>query len=438
MELHEIQEHARAEIAQRADEGADTGTLAAELAHAESAGDRTVWFGLLARLQMDGYSPAENPAEPDDLDTIRTRRADGPRCLPVDAAVLPDKMLGAYLGRIAGCILGKPVEGRPRAAIDRYLEAARLADLDGYFPRLDPWPEGFDTAWLEHPNIAGCLEGQITEAQRDDDIDYTILGLHLLERHGAALTSDDVANAWLELLPYHQVYTAERVAYRNLVNLVRPPDSARLNNPYREWIGAQIRADAFGYVNAGKPERAADFAWRDARVSHVRNGIYGEMWSAATIAAAFATDDVREALEIGLSEIPEHSRLAEAGRRTLSWSREYPTWDGCWARAREDYGHLNWVHTINNAVWVMIGLLYGEKDFGRTIAIAVRCGDDTDCNGATAGSILGAMLGARAIPDAWTNPFHDRVRSYVTGFDGSRITDLAARTLAQYERLRDV
>jgi ADP-ribosylglycohydrolase len=246
-----------------------------------------------------------------------------------------------------------------------------------------------------------------------------------------------VADEWLELLPFHQVYTAERVAYKNLVNDIPPPSSARTNNPFREWIGAQIRADAFGYVNAGNPERAAEFAYRDAAVSHVRNGIYGEMWSAATIAAAFVTDDVREALEIGLSEIPRNSRLAEAGRKALQWSREFPTWEACWNRARQDYGGLNWVHTINNALWVMLGLLYGEKDFGRTIAIAVRCGDDTDCNGATAGSILGAMLGADALPERWTAPFHDRVRSYVTGFDGSRVSDLAARTITQHERLRD-
>jgi ADP-ribosylglycohydrolase len=392
---------------------------------------------LYSELADPARVPSESEAEPSTLEAIRARRPEGPRRMDVDAGTLPDKMLGAWQGRIAGCVLGKPVEGKSKAYVDRYLAAAGMADLDTFFPRLDPWPADLDDALLHHPAIAGCFDGHITEAQRDDDIDYTILGLHIVEKHGPGFTSENVADEWLELLPFHQIFTAERVAYKNLVNGLRPPETARVNNPFREWIGAQIRADGFGYVNAGNPEGAADFAFRDAAVSHVRNGIYGEMWSAATIAAAFTTDDVREALEIGLSEIPAESRLAEAGRKALAWSREYPTWERCWERAREDYGQLNWVHTINNALWVMIGLLYGEKDFGRTIAIAVRCADDTDCNGATAGSVLGAMLGAAAIPDRWTTPFNDRARSHVTGFDGSRITDLATRTVAQYERVRD-
>lgn len=155
------------------------------------------------------------------------------------------------------------------------------------------------------------------------------------------------------------------------------------------------------------------------------------------ISSAFSVDDPREAIEIGLREIPAGSRLCEAGRKLLGWSVQYTTWDQCWERAMQDYGNLNWVHTINNALWVMIGLLYGERDFGRTIAIAVRCGQDTDCNGATAGSVLGAMLGASAIPAKWTEPFNNRARSFVIGFDNSSITDLASRTVAQYKRVHD-
>lgn len=438
MNLKELREYAREEVTQRRVEGKDVTAEQNALTSLEPDGDVAEWNALRVALDSDGYRPGEAAHEPNDLDGIRAQRADGPRSLSTDPASLSNRMLGAWLGRIAGCVLGKPVEGKSKAYVDRYLHHAGMADLDGYFPRIDPWPEDIDDELLYHPAIAGCYAGRITEAQRDDDIDYTILGLHYLERFGPGFTSDNVAEAWLELLPYHQVFTAERAAYKNLVGGLNPPDSARVANPFREWIGAQIRADGFGYVNAGHPERAAEFAWRDARVSHTRNGIYGEMWSAATIAATFSVNDIREALTIGLSEIPRDSRLAKAGHKVMAWSKEFPTWEECWARAREDYGDLHWVHTINNALWVMVGLLYGEGDFGRTIAISVRCGDDTDCNGATAGSILGAMLGAKGIPHRWTAPFNDRVRSHVTGFDGSRITDLAARTLQQYERVRDV
>ena len=86
---------------------------------------------------------------------------------------------------------------------------------------------------------------------RDDDTDYTILGMHILEEHGFEFGPMDVAEEWLLHLPFFQVYTAERAAYRNLIHGLSPPETASYRNPYREWIGAQIRADMWGYVCSG-------------------------------------------------------------------------------------------------------------------------------------------------------------------------------------------
>lgn len=105
-----------------------------------------------------------------------------------------------------------------------------------------------------------------------------------------------------------------------------------------------------------------------------------------------------------------------------------PDWEGAYAAVRGRYRHYDRVHTINNACFVVLGLLYGDGDFGRAISIAVECGLDTDCNGATAGSIIGAVLGADAIPERWIEPLDDRVRSIVSGFDNSSISRLANRT----------
>jgi ADP-ribosylglycohydrolase len=430
-------QYTKEEINQRRDEGADVSAWAEEHQRLVDAGaDEPAWRAFHDRLYTEP-APPESLQEPSTLPEIRSLRADGPRRLPVDDSLLADKMLGAWQGRIAGCILGAVVEGKPREYIDRYLAAAGMDDLTDFFPRLDPLPEWADEGWLRSERVEHAVAGRITHAIRDDDIDYTILGLHYVEKYGPGFTPDNVADEWLFLLPINQIYTAEHVAYKNLVNGIRPPDCASHRNPYREWIGAQIRADAFGYVNAGNPESAAAMAFRDASISHTRNGIYGEMWSAAMIAAAFSTSDPRAAIEIGLSEIPRGSRLAEAGENMLGWSRECTTWQACWEHAMQDYGTLNWVHTINNAVWVMMGLLYGGGDFGKSVAIAVRCGQDTDCNGATVGSVMGAILGSNAIPAQWTAPFNNTVRSFVIGFDNSLITDLAARTLVQYRRVRD-
>jgi ADP-ribosylglycohydrolase len=277
------------------------------------------------------------------------------------------------------------------------------------------------------------LRGNITHGVRDDDTDYTVIGLHYLEENGLDFTSRDVANQWQQHLPFHCVYTAERVAYRNLANGLLPPESAAFRNPYREWIGAQIRCDAFGYAAPGWPEKAAEFAFRDAAVSHVKNGIYGEMLFAAMIAAALVTNDLNEAIDAALAEIPLHCRLAEAMHATRRFC-EAADWRDAWEQISAAYGHYHPVHTINNAALVLMGLLYGAREtdpalqYEKAITLAVHGGWDTDCNGATAGSVMGALLGAEQVPTKWTSVLKDRLESIVVGLTDNRLTDLAERT----------
>lgn len=364
------------------------------------------------------------PHEPSDLEGIRAARAAGPRIYDVDLPddVLYDKVLGGLLGRAAGCALGKPVEGWRRADIEAYLRVFGEEDLTDYVPWADSVPEGVPRV---SPWQRKACRGEIRFMPRDDDMDYTVLGLHILQHSGLDFTTHDMANLWLSTLPYHCTYTAERVAYRNLILGKWPPATSTYRNPYREWIGAQIRADGFGYACPGRPELAAELAWRDASLSHVKNGIYGEMWMAAAIATAFVTDDIYEVIETATSEIPKESRFAAMVRNMLGWREEYPDWKSCWERVNQEYGHLNWVHTINNAALVVLGLLYGEKDFGRTICIAVQGGWDTDCNGASAGSILGVMLGAQALPEKWVGVLNDTLETAVFGYNYPKFSDLA-------------
>jgi ADP-ribosylglycohydrolase len=259
-------------------------------------------------------------------------------------------------------------------------------------------------------------------------MDYTVVGLCILERHGREFTPRQVAEFWLRHLPYACTYTAERAAYANFVAGVWPPGSAAHRNPYREWIGAQIRADAFGYACPARPEEAAGLAYRDACISHVKNGIYGEMWAAATLAAVFVTGDPARALAFGLSEIPARCRLSEAINKVLAWRDDGLTAEAATERLLEEFGRYHRVHTINNAAIVAMALLWGEGDFSRAVSLAVMAGLDTDCNGATVGSIMGAMLGAAAIPEHWTAPFNDRLDTIIAGQANLTFTDLTART----------
>jgi len=417
------------EIVQRREEGCDVGDLEDRLAIAaeENEAEKATRFeSLWNELAILEPAPSFPYAEPSDLESIRDLRPDGPRDMALDLSEgdYLDRVYGAWLGRCAGCLLGKPVEGWPRERIEGYLELAGEYPLEDYFPEVAPLPEGY----VLHPSHGEAMRGRIDGMARDDDTDYTILGLHVLEEHGLGFTTEDVADEWLSHLPYSTTYTAERATYKNLVNGLTPPKTATKRNPYREWIGAQIRADVWGYVAPGNPEYAAGLAHRDARLSHIKNGIYGEMFAAAMVSAAFATRDIREIIEIGLSEITEKSRLAEAARDVLAWSGEHGDWREAWGEVMAKYGGYHWVHTINNAAFVLLGLLYGGGDLGKSISIAVMAGFDTDCNGATVGSIVGAMLGARRLPGEWVEPLRDRVRSIVAGFDNSRISDLAVRT----------
>ena len=271
---------------------------------------------------------------------------------------------------------------------------------------------------------------------RDDDLDYTILGLLLVEAHGTDLTPAYVGEEWLRRMPFLAVYTAERAAYANLVAGLEPPATARHRNPYREWIGAQIRADAYGYVMAGDPEGAAALAFADASLSHTENGVYGAMWAAALVAAAFAERDMERALASALAVIPARSRLAEALRDVAAMHDDALEWASAREVLERRHGHLSPVHTINNAAVVAAALLWGEGDFTRTIGLAVQGGWDTDCNGATAGSAFGAMHGAGTLPARWTEPLEDRVATALSGVEDARISDLARRTAVQAARLR--
>lgn len=363
--------------------------------------------------------------EPSSLDEIKKYRPDGPRKLdtPLSEEILKDKILGGILGRCIGCLLGKPVEGWEKEDIEEYLSLAGIEELNYYFPYLESEEEPFKRI----KQVKSWTAGSIDRMVRDDDIDYTILGLHILETYGEIFTTKDIANEWLTHLPYLLVYTAERIAYRNLVNGIEPPKTATFINPYREWIGAQIRADIFGYVNPGWPERAGEFAYRDACLSHVKNGIYGEMFVSATIASAFVVDDVESAIEIGLTEIPKTSRLYEAINNVIDWCRKDKNWRNIWSKIMDQYGNYHPVHTINNACFVVLGLMLSEGDFERAITTSVMCGFDTDCNGATTGSIMGVLLGCRNLPNKWIEPLNDTVESIVIGFEKIRISELAGR-----------
>lgn len=394
--------------------------------------------------------------EPTELSAILPLRKNtvAAQAVVVDDA-LQDKLLGAWLGRCGGCALGKPVEMIgicPPAAVRQHT----WRDIKRYLTAIDPqeWP--IRDFIPKNSPAEGEMTGLIAPAstrehiafmESDDDIRYTVLGQIVLAEKGANFTTDDVANVWLQRLPYRSVCTAETQAYRNLVVRYDTHESTHWSigprpidwnwvathlNPYREWIGAQIRVDSYGYAAPGNPALAADFAWRDARLSHVKNGVYGAMVCAAMIAAAFTAKDMQEIVQAGLGEIPSTSRIyaemqdvvALCQQYDNNWDHHEAVFDGICAKL----GHYSNIHTNNNLAVCIASVLLSGGDYRKGLTASVMAGFDTDCNGATVGSIMGAFTGASNIPTHWTTRFNDTLNSEIAGYHPIAITECARRS----------
>ncbi|MBO3768717.1 MAG: ADP-ribosylglycohydrolase family protein [Thermoproteota archaeon] len=382
--------------------------------------------GLYEELTGKEYRKNWNYNEPNEKDNIRKLSNFSKEEYHFTREEVKEKIRGAWFGRIIGNMLGKPVEGWNRENIIEYLKAANSYPLENYIPELASSNEKFK---LSKYIIEKGLRGKIKHALRDDDVDYTVANLELLEDKGFNFSTYDVAEQWINKIPYAMTYTAEREAYRNIIIGLKPPQTAKFWNPFREWIGAQIRADVFGYVLPGKPKKAAELAYRDATLSHTKNGVYGEIFIAATISASFFSENALEAIKIGQSYIPTTSRLYEAIENCLlTWKKE-SSFEEAYNKLMDKYGKLSPVHTINNEVIVVLSLLYGDLNFSKTIGLAVTAGLDTDCNGATVGSIVGVLVGERNIESKWKEPLNDTVEVGLSGHRDIRISELSERTL---------
>ena len=351
-------------------------------------------------------------------------------------SVDPNRIRSAWEGRISGCQLGKPVElisilGGRETLID-YLKEADAYPLRDYVPLIENSP--VDSVITRQ----SCKE-YLQRSEPDDDINYSVLALMMLEEHGLELTIADVARAWLRWIPGGATFTAERAAYRTL--LERAADGFAYGadpgfdlmdcaeNEWSEWIGAQIRADLYGWVCPGKPELAADLARRDASLSHKGEGIHGAAIVAALGAAIPSSKSLMDAVEVACSVVPEDSGAAQA----ISLGRSLVGKQDAVEQLHAKYKDLHPVHVLNNLAVVVWGLLSHEQDFSAAVGEAVSAGWDTDCNGATVGGLWG--LQGKPIPSHWTQPWQGRVAVTIAGVGELQLDDLVDRTVAVAEKL---
>ena len=357
--------------------------------------------------------------EPEDLDAIRAQRPPGTHRL---TDTLPenyrDRWMGAFLGRGAGCTLGAALEFR---GVEEMEQWARYCG--------DPYPLRDYWSRVKNPYRPRYILGrseQLTKGHMeaipvDDDMAYTLIGLLTVEAYGPDFTHHHMAELWKQKFPLQAengswgLYWGERNLVHNLHQGVSVEHAGYRNNPNVESIAAWTRADTWGYVAPGWPEKAAELAFRDASINHRRNGVYGCMFFAAAIAAAFVVDDPLEALSIGLQEIPQESLFAEAVRWAFSVAPDIKNYQDGATAVRERYAGMFEGHALNNALFVIFGLHIGGRDFTKVIGETIAMGMDNDCTGATAGSLVGAVIGKTNIPEHWYRPFKNRMHCYLNG-----------------------
>lgn len=262
----------------------------------------------------------------------------------------------------------------------------------------------------------------------NDDLDLQLVWLNAVEKYGRFVNSSILGEYWhMFIIPNWGEYGAGK---NNMRMGIVPPLSAYINNEYRNSCGAFIRSEIWACLSPGHPEIAVKYAYEDATIDHSGEGLYSEIFCAAVESAAFAENDKYKLIDIGLSYIPEDCGVAKGIKNVLESYKANTTWQqarknlmiavpgsfGALGTPPEDMekdipiGKMGWDAPSNIGI-VIIGWLYGEDDFGKSICIATNCGEDADCTAATLGSLLGIINGIEGIPQKWIEPLGGNIKT---------------------------
>ena len=326
------------------------------------------------------------------------------------SAEMYDRVYGCWMGKNCGGTLGTPLE-------------KGIGE-----------PEPFDVWW--YPKLQ---EGGIP----NDDLEMQLIWLRAFEEHGAAVDSHVLAEYWLNHIGYN--WDEYGWARMNLRLGLYPPVSGSYNNWFVDCMGCPIRSEIFACIAPGLPRLAVRYAYEDAIVDHAGGeSVYGELFNTAIEAAAFLVSDLNELLDIGRSYVKDGTKTAlaiDAARQAHGAGLD---WRAARKKVLEATPHYNSQYSPINMGFQAIGLLYG-KDFAESLCIAVNCGYDTDCTGATVGSILGIILGNKRLPVKWTQPLGETIATNES-WGGLRncdvgqgiprtLHDLTVRTMAVGQRI---
>jgi len=298
----------------------------------------------------------------------------------ISLAGLHDKIAGGWAGQMIGVSFGAPTEFRTLGKIN-----------EGALPRWTP--------------------DRVSNAIEQDDLYVDMTFAKVLDDKGLDATTEDFGEMFKHAK--YQLWHANLGARRALKRGVPATLSGTPKyNAHANDIDFQIESDFIGLMTPGLPQSANDIAWRAGRVMNYGDGIYGGMFVSGMYAAAFFEKDARKVVEAGLASIPANSPYGMLIADVLAWSKQYPQdWKKVWHLIEDKWDKRDpcpdgALRPFNidaklNGAYIALGLLYGGGDFTRTLDVATRSGQDSDCNPASAGGILGVMLGYKAIPEEW-------------------------------------
>jgi len=397
-------------------------------------------YNTLCKVREKGIAKDFPYCEPNDYNEIIACAKQVPELRPLDDKRYMEKLRGAWFGRCAGVVLGKPFESNlNRLFIKEYLESLDAYPLNDYVPE---YSEKLDIR-LRCP---GSTKRKIAFVEDDDDTRYTVLALLLAESKGLDFTKYDICQNVLQNVPYTELWSAMKQTIYNFINMTddRPYEEqidefTTKINPMREGINGTIRADFWGYISPANPRRAARIAHKEASLNMVKNGLYGAMFAAACISGALSKNpSIDTIIDCGISVIPSKSRLAKVIEEVRAWYQKDKDWTKTCDRIYEKYGHLPFAGGLNNLAIIVLSLLHGELDFTKSITTAVMCGMDTDCNAGTVGSIVGAAIGYENIEPKWITPFNDTIKTCASKFTQGSISELVERTFRVYQNVKGV
>jgi len=353
-----------------------------------------------------------------------------PRFQELDWDTYVDKVQGAWMGKMIGVTFGQPWEfeyqGTPigfditdwtlsptRMKVDR----ARSTNRTDYDEPITNEADNLkvhmnrqfvETSEKEHPSFG---------SPDNDDIYINVLFLYCLRRYGIDVETVTVAHEWDAKI--RQVWHANDAGLANIRRGILPPQSGSPHyNLHADDIDFQIESDVFGMIAPGMPQVSNRFGDRMGHIMNYGDGVYGGMFISAMYTQAFFAKNIREVVENGLKAIPPQSLYAKLIRDVIQWHDENPNdWLKAWHLLQAKWGEVDhcpdgYKQPFNidaklNGGYVVIGLLYGNGDWYKTMNYATRCGQDADCNPANAAGILGTLIGARAIPAEYREPLHN-------------------------------